>query len=227
MIKQYLSNQSLENLKKIAEKLHVPWQKDGCDTKLISLLSEALEEYIKERQILASDYSQNVPKKYYLYSKEYQIIDFLESRSYESYSIETGLTAVLKDPSWFYVHWNISQEHLHSLKYNKITDYLGLRITYDQEVFGESGVYFDILIENLSGNRYISLPFSNAVYWVDLFLRQGYSTTFLSRSTELRVSIDGLKDILISKNLSIWKVIQSSLEEEGFPSLEDIYGFYK
>lgn len=216
MIRDYFSQLPPDKLKRIADKLGVifPDKSSITEEDFYQSLEDSVEEYIQERQIISSDLSQSAPKKFYMYSQDQQIIDLLESHSYESSSNGTKLVSVLKDPSWVYVYWDISLSHLTSLHYDPQKDKLGLRIIYDQALFDEGAAYFDILLSEMKGDRYISLPISNATYWVELFLRKGVNRRItLGRSVEFYAP--QMESLFLNQKMEnpVWKILQDSLSE--------------
>lgn len=225
MIRDYFSQLPPDKLKRIADKLGViiPDKSSVIEEDFYQSLEESVEEYIQERQIMSSDLSQSAPKKFYMYAQDQQIIDLLESDSYESSSSGTKLVSVLKDPSWVYVYWDISLSHLTSLNYDAKKDKLGLRIIYDQGLFDEGAAYFDILLSEMKGNRYISLPISNATYWIELFLRKGvHRRITLGRSVEFYAP--QMESLFLNQKMRtpVWKVLHDSLSqlEEGTSNIE-------
>lgn len=188
MIRDRLAKLPPDRLKRISDKLGVPFAEGEISQDFLASLEEAVEDYVRERQVLASDLTQSAPKKFYMYAEEQQIIDLLETHSYDNASTQTRLVSVLRDPSWSYIYWDISADHLNALGYVAEKDELGLRIIYDQGNFDEGAEFFDILLDNHHGDRYLSLPVSNATYWLELFLRKGMNRRVtLARTGELRI----------------------------------------
>lgn len=213
MIRDYFFQLPPDKLKRIADKLGVLFPENGSfNEDFYKSLEDSVDEYVQDRQIMSSDLSQSAPKKFYMYTQDQQIIDLLESHSYESSFNGTKLVSVLKDPSWVYVYWDISLSHLNSLDYVDQKDQLGLRIIYDQGFFDEGAAYFDILLSEKKGDRYISLPISKATYWIELFLRKGvHKRVTLGRSVEFYAP--QMESLFLNQKMGtpVWKILCDSL----------------
>jgi uncharacterized protein len=111
---------------------------------------------------------------------------------------ETMIRAIVRDPSWAFAYWDVSDTELDALRGDDSTASLFLRVAEIGSA-GEQGEshreYFDIPVSDNDLQWYINLPRSGVRFRIDLCSRrngQGGKIRVLARSNEVQSPRQGL-----------------------------------
>ncbi len=100
---------------------------------------------------------------------------------------ETCIKALVRDPSWAFALWNISESDREVLELGREDAQLFLRVTEISDFDAERSLFFDIPITMDDLQWYINLPHSEARYRIDLITKVNSRARVLARSAEIAV----------------------------------------
>lgn len=170
MTKERLRLFSFEDLCRIAEKGNISYFDIAEKDKLIESIIENCREDQEERNTLLN-YALRIEAMKYSVSLDEEIdIYFDEYHEFPERYNETGITFLLRDPSWGFVFWDVDNEKLDELRNTPGFGGFFLRVIelstdcFDVDNMVDS---FDIPVRFEDLDQYINLPERNASYCVE------------------------------------------------------------
>lgn len=146
-----------------------------------------------------------------------------ESKKALPYYNATEVEAVIKNPSWVYIYWNISRSDNEALEKAKVSE-LKIRVGYfDSESEDKSSDFFDFSIEKKDAGRYILVPKDKKFLRVDLLFYVNGFVDILASSKKIALPFNS--NLLEGKK--IWEPDKLSpiLKLSG---IEDVFtNYYK
>jgi hypothetical protein len=147
-----------------------------------ALEEESAEKRSPEDEMLASEGAR------FSSSEDELPISGCEEPCLESRYNETKIYALLRDPSWAYSYWDISDADRKSLQAEEDFSHFFLRVyvlPHDGESIGSAQEFYDIRVGNEDMEWYVNLPAQGGAYCFDLCCALGGGTKLLSRSNIL------------------------------------------
>ncbi len=116
----------------------------------------------------------------------------------ESRYNETAIKSLVRDPSWAFALWDISETDRAAIEAANEDSRLFLRVTEIDLREGGRSPYFDIPVGVDDSNWYINLPRAEARYRIDLAFRHDGKVRALARSLEFVVPRQYIGDVILS-----------------------------
>lgn len=182
---------SLEELYALADKTGLDLPPGLERNFVVEEIFEVLEEDSEDRRASQGE-AVHIDEKKYSGSR---IGDFVVDRGL-SESIprrynETMIRAIVRDPSWAFAYWDVSDSELEAIRGEDSSAGIFLRITElgrtDEQIVAHRG-YFDIPVTDNDIQWYINLPRSGVRFRIDLCARRGGQAgkfRVLARSNEV------------------------------------------
>jgi uncharacterized protein len=180
------------------EELYVVADKTGLDLPpglerpfVVEEILDALEEDSEDRRAAQGEAVHIDEKKYSgLRMGDFDVDSGLGEAIATRYN-DTMIRAIVRDPSWAFAYWDVSDSEIESLRGDENSAGLFLRVA-EIEQCGEQGEahreYFDIPVADDDLQWYINLPRSGVRFRIDLCARRGgHNGKFrvLARSNEV------------------------------------------
>ena len=176
MTKERLRALPYEDLFKIATHGNISIGEDQDKEALVAQIYEALEEDRQDREELTNLAVRIEAKKFAVSQDEELLSDFGEAHPLPDRYNESRVMLMLRDPSWVYCYWDISDNTV--AKLHEQSDFEGLVLRVIEMVspsFEKEGIvdWFDIPVQIEDRRRYINLPSENTFYCVEIIALLG------------------------------------------------------
>jgi hypothetical protein len=207
---------SIEALYALAEKMGLDLPAELERVFIIEALIEAFEEDSEDRRA-SGDAAVHIEEKKYSGSELDEIDASLDAAPCiaNRYN-ETVIHAVVRDPEWAFVFWDIRDEDFEAFKSCDGASSLVLRVIKEPGYDGKGASSFDVVVGENDDHWYLHLPDQDRAYRVDLYAKCGSHPRMLARSAVIRTPRALMADALSDLDPVVSRLVALS----GLASLE-------
>lgn len=187
---------STEALYALAEKMGLDLPAELERVFIIEALIEAFEEDSEERRS-TGDAAVHIEEKKYSGSELDEIDASLDAAPciVNRYN-ETIIHAIVRDPEWAFVFWDIKDEDFEAIKACETASSLFLRVIKEPDLDGKGASSFEVTVGEHDDHWYLHLPDQDRAYRIDLYAKCGSHPRLLARSSVIRTPRGLLADAL-------------------------------
>ncbi len=185
MTEERLFSFSYQQLLDISKRGNIPVTPGVDKGALVHEILEALEEERNEREELNNLAILMESRKFSIFRDEDLDLGQDEDLDLPLRYNETGITLLLRDPSWVFCYWDLADQKARSMAADSSFAGLFLRVVeLNSREWSEAEVrdFFDIPVTFNDFRRYINLPCQDSFYCIELRAVFGEDSFLVSRS---------------------------------------------